>query len=194
MKVLRTPDDRFENLPDWPYRPQYRTVLADDGTELRMHYVDEGPGDTAPIVLMHGNPSWSYLHRHMIRGLVAQGHRVIALDLMGMGRSDKPSEKSDYTLARHVDWVGQFFMTLDINNATLYCQDWGGIIGLCALVEHGERFARVVASNTGVPVGEGVNEFMRAWLKHSQSVEALDVSGLIRRRWSPTGASLRATS
>ena len=188
MIVLRTPDERFENLPDWPYRPRYCAVLAGDGTELRMHYVDEGPVDEPPVVLMHGNPSWSYLHRHMIRGLVALGHRVIALDLIGMGRSDKPSEKSDYTLARHVEWVGQFFTAMNINNATLYCQDWGGIIGLCSLVEHGDRFARVVASNTGIPVGQGVNEFMRAWLDHSQSVESLDVSGLIR------GGTTRALS
>lgn len=185
MKVMRTPEERFANLVDWPFAPQYCAVLA-DGVELRLHYVDEGPRDAAPIVLMHGNPSWSYLHRHMIPGLVALGHRVIAPDLMGLGRSDKPSEKSDYTLARHVDWIGQFFAALHIENATLYCQDWGGVIGLCTLVEHGDRFARVVASNTGLPVGEGVNKVMRAWLEHSQTVESLDVSGLIRGSTSRT--------
>jgi haloalkane dehalogenase len=179
MNVLRTPDARFENLPDWPYAPNYVTVHAPDGTALRLHYVDEGPRDVAPILLMHGNPSWSYLHRHMISGLIGRGHRVLAVDLMGMGRSDKPAEKSEYTLARHVDWIGQFLVALDLQNITLYCQDWGGIIGLCAVADHGDRFARIIASNTGIPEGGGVNKFMQAWLDHSQSVDALDVSGLV---------------
>ncbi len=186
MKVLQTPESRFEHLSGWPYAPKFQTVLADDGTELRLHYVDEGPRDVPPVLLMHGNPSWSYLHRHMIAGLVDLGHRVVAVDLMGMGRSDKPAHKLDYTLARHVDWIGQFLIALDLSNITLYCQDWGGIIGLCTVAEHGDRFARIIASNTGIPEGGGVNKFMQAWLDHSQSAVELDISGLVRGMTSRT--------
>jgi haloalkane dehalogenase len=179
MDVLRTPDERFTGLEDWDYAPRYRTVVADDGTSLRFHFVDEGPRGTPPVLLMHGNPSWSYLHRHMIRGLVARDHRVVALDLMGLGRSDKPTRRADYTLARHVDWVGQWLAGEDLREVTLYCQDWGGLIGLNVVRFHPERFARVIASNTGVPVGEGVNEFMQRWLDFSQSVDALPIGALV---------------
>jgi haloalkane dehalogenase len=179
MDVLRTPDERFADLPDWDYEPQYRTVTAADGTELRFHFVDEGPRDAAPILLLHGNPSWSYLYRHMIRGLADRGHRVLAPDLMGLGRSDKPTARSDYTLAAHVDWVGQWLEAEDLSAATLFCQDWGGIIGLCALRHHADRFDRVLASNTGIPVGEGVNAFMQQWLDFSQSVDELPIGSLL---------------
>ncbi len=194
MKVLQTPEARFVGLPDWPYQAEYQTVTADDGTALRLHYVDEGPRNAAPILLIHGNPSWSYLHRHMISGLVACGHRVLAVDLMGMGRSDKPAEKSDYTLARHVDWIGQFLVALELSDVTLYCQDWGGIIGLCTVADHGDRFARIVASNTGIPEGGGVNKFMQAWLDHSQSAVELDISGLVRGLTSDTLNDLEAAA
>ena len=179
MDVLRTPDERFADLPDWDYEPHYRTVTAADGTELRFHFVDEGPRDAAPILLLHGNPSWSYLYRHMIRGLADRGHRVLALDLMGMGRSDKPMARSDYTLAAHVDWVGQWLTGEDLTGAALFCQDWGGIIGLNALRLHPDRFDRVLASNTGIPVGEGVNAFMQQWLDFSQGVDELPIGSLL---------------
>ncbi|CAB4859997.1 unannotated protein [freshwater metagenome] len=179
MKVLRTPDERFDNLPDYDFEPHYRNVTAHDGTVLRYHFIDEGPADAAPVILLHGNPSWSYLHRHMIRGLAALGHRVIALDLMGMGRSDKPDDRKFYTLARHVDWMGQWLDAENLTNATLYCQDWGGTLGLNVLREHPNRFARVIASNTGVPVGEGVNKFMSNWLAFSQASTELPVGTLI---------------
>ena len=179
MDVLRTPDERFADLPDWDYEPHYRTVTAADGTELRFHFVDEGPRDAAPILLLHGNPSWSYLYRHMIRGLADRGHRVLALDLMGMGRTDKPMARSDYTLAAHVDWVGQWLTGENLTGATLFCQDWGGIIGLNALRLHPDRFDRVLASNTGIPVGEGVNAFMQQWLDFSQGVDELPISSLL---------------
>src|SRR5262249_4995171 len=122
MKVLRTPDERFDGLVDWPYEPRYRTVVADSGHELRYHFVDEGPRDAAPVLLLHGTPSWSYLHRHMIHGLTERGHRVVALDLMGLGRSDKPDDKSFYTLARHLDWMEQWLTGEDLRDVTLYCQ------------------------------------------------------------------------
>ena len=180
MDVLRTPDERFEGLPDWDFAPHYRSVAAADGTELRFHFVDEGPPDAAPILLLHGNPSWSYLHRHMIRGLAALGHRVLALDLMGMGRSDKPAARNDYSLANHVDWMGQWLEGEDLTGVTLYCQDWGGLTGLQLLPDHGDRFDRVLASNTGIPTGEGVNAFMQQWLDFSQSVTELPVGSLLQ--------------
>lgn len=164
MKVLRTPDACFEGLPDYNYQPHYTTVQADDGTPLRFHYIDEGPADAEPIVLIHGNPTWSYLYRHMIPELLKTGRRVIALDLMGCGRSDKPSSKSDYTLARHCDWMQQWLIANDLKNITLFCQDWGGTLGLNLVANHPERFDRVIASNTGVPTGTGGNRWLRIWL------------------------------
>lgn len=178
VEVLRTSDERFRGLADWPFEPHYLSVRSDDGASLRFHYVDEGPRDAAPVLLMHGNPTWSYLHRHMIAGLVARGHRVVAVDLMGMGRSDKPADPKYYTLARHVDWTNQWLTAMDLTDITLYCQDWGGIIGLCVARRQPDRFARIIASNTGLPAGEGVNEFMKRWLEHSQS-GPLDVGRLV---------------
>lgn len=164
MKVLRTPDDRFNSLPGFAYAPHYLTIRDEDGTDLRVAYIDEGPRDAEPILLMHGNPTWSYLYRKMIPGLLATGRRVIAIDLPGTGRSDKPAERSDYTLARHYDWASKWFTALDLSNITLFCQDWGGTIGLFLVSKYPDRFARVVASNTGMPTGEGESEFMKMWV------------------------------
>lgn len=164
MDILRTPDDRFANLPDFPYAPHYFEVDAGDGTPLRIACVDEGPRDAEPILLMHGNPTWAYLYRHMIPGLLASGRRVIAVDLVGCGRSDKPAAKSDYTLARHYDWMSQWLTGMDLTDITLFCQDWGGTIGLYLVSQYPERFARVVASNAGLPLGEGESEFMKMWV------------------------------
>ena len=164
MKVLRTPDDRFANLPGYPWAPNYLTIKDEDGTELRVHYIDEGPRDAEPILLLHGNPTWSYLYRKMIPGLLKTGRRVIAVDLPGTGKSDKPADRADYTLARHYDWASKWFTALGIRNVTLFCQDWGGTIGLYLVSKYPERFARVVASNTGVPTGEGESDFMKMWV------------------------------
>lgn len=164
MKMLRTPDERFSNLPGFPYPPHYLTIRDEDGTELRVAYIDEGPRDADPILLMHGNPTWSYLYRKMIPGLLKTGRRVIAIDLPGTGRSDKPAERSDYTLARHYDWASKWFTTLNLNNITLFCQDWGGTIGLFLVSRYPDHFARVVASNTGMPTGEGESDFMKMWV------------------------------
>lgn len=188
MQVLRTPDERFAALDGWDYAPRYRTIEGDDGTPLRFHFVDEGPRDVAPVLLLHGNPSWSYLHRRMIGALAARGHRVVALDLMGLGRSDKPDDPAYYTLARHVAWLRAWLVGEDLRDTTLYCQDWGGIIGLLAVQHEPARFARILASNTGIPVGEGVSPFMQAWLDFSQSMPQLDVGGLI------AGGTTRALS
>jgi len=179
MEVLRTPDDRFAHLEGWDFEPRDVEVAAADGTPLRMHYLDEGPRDAPPVVMLHGNPSWSYLHRAMVRGLAARGHRAIAPDLIGFGRSDKPAARADYTLASHVDWLSQWLTALDLTDITLYCQDWGGLAGLQLLPLHGDRFARVIASNTGIPSGEGVNEFMERWLAFSQSVDELPIGSLV---------------
>ncbi len=164
MKIMRTPDGRFDNLPGFPWPPRYTSVKDNDGTDIRIHYVDEGPRDAAPILLMHGNPSWAYLYRHMIPGLLATGRRVIAVDLVGCGRSDKPATKSDYTLARHYDWMGKWLTQMDLTDITLFCQDWGGTIGLYLVAQHPERFARVIASNTGLPLGEGESDVMKMWV------------------------------
>lgn len=164
MDVLRTPDDRFANLAGYPFAPHYADVKAADGTVLRMHYLDEGPRDGAPILCLHGQPAWSYLYRKMIPILTAAGHRVLAPDLIGFGRSDKPTQRSDYTYAAHVDWLEQWLVGLDLKNLTLVCQDWGGLIGLRVVGLQPDRFARLVVANTGLPdskmVAEPVSEML----------------------------------
>lgn len=164
MQILRTPDECFANLPGYPYEPRYTTIDAGDGTPLRVHCVDEGPRDAAPILLMHGNPSWSYLYRHMIPGLAAAGHRVVAVDLVGLGRSDKPASRADYTQQRHVAWMTAWLGAMDLRRVTLFCQDWGGTIGLHLVAGQPERFERVIAANTGIPLGEGETDFMKMWV------------------------------
>lgn len=148
MDVLRTPDGRFADLPGFPYHPSY--AQTSDG--LRMAYVDEGTGPV--VLLLHGEPSWSYLYRKMIPVLVDAGFRCVAPDLIGFGRSDKPTELEDYTYARHVEWLRSvLFDALDLQDVTLVCQDWGGLLGLRLVAEHPSRFARVCAANTGLPDG-----------------------------------------
>ncbi|MEM8547353.1 MAG: haloalkane dehalogenase [Pseudomonadota bacterium] len=149
MDKLRTEDARFENLPGYPFSPHYVEVDDGDGGTVRMHYVDEGEGDL--VLCLHGQPSWSYLYRKMIPILVAGGCRVIAPDLVGFGKSDKPASRADYTYARHVHWLTGFATTLDLTNITMICQDWGGLLGLRVAAENPERFARIVASNTLLP-------------------------------------------
>ena len=148
MDILRTPDSRFDALPDYPFEPNYLNVRAADGTPIRMHWVDEGPKDGELILCLHGQPSWSYLYRHMIPLLSAAGYRVIAPDLVGFGKSDKPASRDDYTYAAHVDWMSQWLEALDLRDITLVCQDWGGLIGLRLVAENPDRFTRVVAANT----------------------------------------------
>ena len=130
MKVLRTPDERFHGLEGYDFDPHYTEVKDADGTPIRIHHVDEGPKEAAPILLIHGNPTWAYLYRNFIPKLAAAGHRVIAVDLVGCGRSDKPAEKDDYTQSRHIDWLEKWLQALDLSDITLFCQDWGGTLGL----------------------------------------------------------------
>ena len=171
MQVLRTPDARFAALPDYDFAPHYFPVSdAASNAALRIHYIDEGPADAAPVLLMHGEPSWSYLYRHFVGPLVAAGHRVVAPDLVGFGRSDKPAARTDYTYERHVQWMSDWLTGVDLNNITLFCQDWGGLIGLRLAAAFPGRFARLVIANTGLPIGTGWSEGFDAWLKFSQSV------------------------
>ncbi len=170
MKSLRTPDDRFVDLPDYPFAPNYVDIDDQDGGTLRVHYLDEGPADGPVVLAMHGEPSWSYLYRKMIPLLVAGGARVIAPDLVGFGKSDKPSEKSDYTYARHVAWMQAAIIDhLDLREATFFGQDWGGLVGLRLVADNPDRFARVVIGNTGLPTGEGApSKAFMDWQKFSQ--------------------------
>ena len=179
MQVLRTPDARFEGLADWPFAPHYAEVTDADGATLRIAYVDEGPRDAAPVLLMHGEPSWSYLYRAIIPGLAAIGHRVIAPDLIGFGRSDKPAARTDYTYERHVAWMSDWLTGLDLTGITLFCQDWGGLIGLRLVAAFPDRFAGLVIANTGLPTGSGMSEGFDAWLKFSQSIPQMPIGTIV---------------
>jgi haloalkane dehalogenase len=183
MNVLRTPDHRFEGLAGFDYAPRYVEVPRGDGSgSLRVHYLDEGPASGAEkILLMHGEPSWCYLYRTMIGHLTNAGFRVIAPDLVGFGRSDKPGDRTDYTYARHVEWMrAALFDELDLSNLTLVGQDWGGLIGLRLVAEHPDRFRRVVAANTGLPTGDlDMGEAFLAWQKFSQEVPTLPVGRIV---------------
>jgi haloalkane dehalogenase len=180
MKVLRTPDDRFAGIADYPFQPHYAEVTdKDTGTQLRLHYIDEGPHDAPPVLLMHGEPSWSYLYRKFVGPLVAAGHRVIAPDLIGFGKSDKPADRSDYTYERHVQWMSDWLLDLDLKDITLFCQDWGGLIGLRLVAAFPDRFARLVIANTGLPVGTGWSEGFKAWLEFSQRVPEFPVGVIV---------------
>ena len=160
MKVLRTPEERFEGLEGYPFAPNYVDVEAG----LRMHYVDEGPADGPPVLLLHGEPTWSYLYRKMIPPLAAAGFRVVAPDLIGFGKSDKPSKISDYSYARHEQWLRTFLDGLELENITLFAQDWGSLLGLRLVGLSPERFARVMISNGALPLGNGPDSgVFRAW-------------------------------
>jgi haloalkane dehalogenase len=180
MKILRTPDERFAELKDFPYEPKYAEIQDGEGGTLRIHYVDGGSRTADPILLMHGNPSWCYLYRKMIPILVNAGHRVVAPDLVGFGRSDKPSEYTDYTYQRHVDWMLQWLEQVNLNRITLFCQDWGGLIGLRMVAADPDRYARVVASNTSLPTGnETLPQPFLDWQKFSREVENYDLGIII---------------
>lgn len=179
MKVLRTPESRFEGLADWPFAPHYVDIRGPGDVALRMAYVDEGPRDGAPVLLMHGEPSWSYLYRHIIPRLVAQGHRVLAPDLIGFGRSDKPAARADYTYERHVNWTAQWLRKLELQGVVMFCQDWGGLIGLRLVAAFPDRFAGVIAGNTGLPVGGGSSPGFDAWLHMSQTIPVMPIGGIL---------------
>ena len=195
MTVLRTPDARFEKLPGYAFAPRYLDLPpTGSGSALRLHYVDEGPQTAAPVLMLHGEPSWSYLYRNMITPLSAAGHRVLAPDLVGFGRSDKPAERAAYSYQNHVDWMRAWLESLDLRNITLFCQDWGGLIGLRLLAEMPERFARVVAANTFLPTGDQEpGEAFLAWRKFSQDVPVFPVGTIIAKACArPVSAEVQA--
>lgn len=180
-KVLRTPDDKFQNLPDYSFAPHYVDISDDNLGAMRVHYVDEGPRDGRVVIMMHGEPSWSYLYRKMIKQVADAGCRVLAPDLIGFGKSDKPTDTSDYSYNGHVEWMQQWLDSVDVTSAVLFCQDWGGLIGLRLVAENVDRFDGVVAANTFLSTGGGKpSDAFSAWRKFSQTVPKFPTGGVIR--------------
>jgi haloalkane dehalogenase len=181
MDALRTPDECFEDLPGWSFAPRYADVDDTEGGSLRVHYLDEGPADAAPVLLLHGEPSWGYLYRHMIPPLVAAGHRCIVPDLVGFGRSDKPTRQQDHTYERHVEWMRQvLFDHLDLTGITYFGQDWGGLIGLRLVAEHADRYARVAVGNTGLSTGDRpMGDAFLAWQEFARTTEVFPVGAIV---------------
>ena len=182
MDILRTPDERFTELPDFPFEPRYADVPDGEGGSLRMAYVDAGPADGPVVLLLHGEPTWSFLYRHVIRVLADAGLRAVAPDLVGFGRSDKLTQTSDHSYARQVEWTRSLvFDALDLRDVTLVGQDWGGLIGLRLVAEHADRFSRVVTANTGLPTGDfGMPEIWWQFRKAVESAETLEVSRFVQ--------------
>lgn len=193
MDVVRTPDERFADLQDWPYETSYVEVTASDiDVALRLAYVDVGQESGRVVLLLHGEPTWGYLYRKMIPGLVEAGCRVIVPDLIGFGRSDKPTHKSDYTYARHVEWVSSLVEQLDLQQAVLFGQDWGSLIGLAVAAQHDGRFAAIMIANGGLPDPDHRDEMMAVqrasldpgaflkWQQHAAQLESMHVSETLR--------------
>ena len=179
MDVLRTPEDRFANLPDFPFAPHYVEV-GGGVAPLRAHYLDEGPADGGGVSPLHAEPSWSFLYRTMIPVLVRAGLRAVAIDLVGFGRSDKPAHRDDYTYQGHVDWTWSAIEAIGLSDITLVCQDWGGLIGLRLVGEHPDRFARVVAANAMLPTGDHhPGEAFLAWKRFSQESADFPVGKIV---------------
>ena len=185
MKYVRTPEERFENLAGYPFDPNYQQVDDTEGGTLRIHYLDEGPSDGDVVLLLHGQPAWSYLYRHMIPPLVEAGFRVIAPDLIGFGRSDKPTRIEDYTYARHVTWMSDWLTQLDLSGITVFLQDWGSLIGLRLVAAFPERFAGVVLANGGLPAGpipQAMAEPLKVACKTLPVVKAEELEARFRDR------------
>lgn len=181
MDVLRTPDSAFAAIDDFPFAPQYATIRdTGTGTELRVHYIDEGPRNGPVVLLMHGEPTWSYLWRHMIPILAAAGCRVLAPDLIGFGRSDKPSRKSDYSYAAQVGWMNQWLEGTGATGITLACQDWGSLIGLRMVAADPERFAGIVLSNGGLPEGQPAPRAFRIWRTFSRYSPVFPIGRIVK--------------
>ncbi len=183
MERLRTPDERFTALPDFPYAPHYLEVPAGDGSEsLRMAYIDEGPRDAPVVLMLHGEPSWSFLYRHCVRVVTAAGLRAVVPDLIGFGRSDKPAARTDYTYAAHMEWLRAFVDGTGLADVTLLCQDWGGLLGLRLVGEEPHIFARVVAANTFLPTGDvKPPDAFFMWRQFSQTVPEFPTGMIVSR-------------
>ncbi len=174
--ILETPLQRFENIKDFPFTPHYCQV--DDG--LKMHYVDEGEKTGQLVLLLHGEPTWSYMYRHMIPPLIDQGYRVIAPDLIGFGKSDKFSDRSQYTYSNHLKWLKALIVDLQMTSINMFCQDWGGLLGLRLVPEMPERFNKIIASNTVLPTGHvKMPEAFMFWRAYSQKSETFDMGKII---------------
>ena len=180
MKILRTPDECFNNLEDYPFEPNYIDIEHNNHT-LRMHYLDENSESEEIVLLMHGEPTWSYLYRKIIPILVSNGKRVIAPDLIGFGKSDKPSAREDYSYANHIMWVETLIKKLDLKNIIFFAQDWGGLIGLRLLAKYQHLYEGLVVSNSGLPVGSGATEGFMQWLHFSQNVEDFDCGKIVNQ-------------
>ncbi len=176
MEAIRTPEDRFDQLPDYPFAPNYINTVEG----LRMHYLDEGDKSKPVALLLHGEPSWSFLYRKMIPILSNNGFRVVAPDLIGFGKSDKPVNKSDYSYQNHLNWIRFLIEKLDLENIVLFCQDWGGLAGLRVVADMEERFSMVVASNTTLPTGNiKMPESFMKWRDFSQSSPEFDIGRVL---------------
>ena len=181
MPILKTPLERFENLTEYPFEANYCNVSTDE-TELQMHYVDEGDKDSPVILMLHGEPTWSYLYRNMVKHAVENGFRVIVPDLIGFGKSDKFDSKAPYTYANFIQWITNFIKKLGLKNINLICQDWGGLIGLRVLAAESELFKNLVVANTFLPTGEEpMNEAFNNWQTFSQTVDVFPVSQIVQR-------------
>ncbi len=183
MEILRTPDDRFGNLPDYPYKPNYLTINdRSDDTAIRIHYIDEGDPASQTVLMLHGEPSWSFLYRKMVGPFVTAGYRVVAPDLVGFGKSDKPVKRSDYSYARHLAWMQDWLQALDLKDIILICQDWGGLIGMRLVADEPDRFARVVTTNTMLPTGDhSAGEAFMKWQKFSQEVPVFPAGQIVHK-------------
>ncbi len=169
MPVLRTPDECFADLPEFPFQPHYLDITDAELGSLRIHYLDEGPRDGRVVLCLHGEPSWSYLYRKMIPVFTAAGLRVLAPDLVGFGRSDKPASRADYTYRKHVQWMAQWLAAMRVEQVCLLGQDWGGLIGLRLVAENPDQFASFSISNTGLPTGDhSMGEAFERWRAFSQ--------------------------
>ncbi len=178
MTILTTPADRFENLPGYVFEAHFVEVAEG----LQMHYVDEGPKNGQVVLCLHGEPSWSYLYRKMIPVFVTAGYRVIAPDLIGFGKSDKFAEMDAYSYKGHVEWMKTFIEKLDLQGINLFCQDWGGLIGLRCVAEQSDRFDRVVAANTILPTGQGKpSEAFTQWQQYAKTVPEMRIGAIIQR-------------
>ncbi|MFV8571785.1 haloalkane dehalogenase [Marinobacter sp. SBS5] len=177
MRILRTDEARFEGLPDYPFLPNYQEV--DSG--LRMHFVDEGPENGAPVIMLHGEPTWSYLYRHMIPLVAAAGHRVLAPDLIGFGKSDKPAALTDYSYDNHLRWLSCWLEELDIRGATLVCQNWGSLLGLRLAADNPHRFNRIIVGNGMLPTGEArVSTAFKVWKAFASRSPWFPISKLVQ--------------
>jgi haloalkane dehalogenase len=183
MKILRTPDDRFNKLPDYPFKPNYLVIKdRSEDVDIRVHYIDEGAAASQPVLMLHGEPSWSFLYRKMITPFVQASYRVLVPDLPGFGKSDKPAHRKDYTYARHVAWMQDWLCAMELQNIVLICQDWGGLIGMRLVADEPHRFSRVVTTNTMLPTGDhATGQAFMKWQRFSQEVPVFPAGQIVNK-------------